>query len=270
MKKFIALVTMGLLSVVMYAQDNDSSLIRKNGVIEVKKRIVIHAFQNDDSCLLNYQKYNEQGALIYEKTNMSCLGWPNTEEVFLAYEGGNLSVMEVKRNDQIFSKARYLWDEELNKPSEVRTQFLQTNDSSLVQNKYFLNDSGWLDSTYIVTQNQDGSIAESATVARYNSKGELVQLFYIDSEGLVSEMASYEMSDEGIVLSSAFTTYGEKPNFTQVFYEYNQNNQMVKSYNTVNQKQELFYLENGLIQNIYSYNPNGELEMEYIFEYSYQ
>lgn len=270
MKKILSLITLILISAGAFAQDNDSSLIRKNGVKEVRKKLLIHAFQNNDSCLMNHLKYNKDGALVYEKTDMVCFGWPNSEEMFLTYKNGNVDVIEVKRDGQLFSRAKYKWSSDLEgKPIEIKTQFVQTNDSSLVQNEYFVNDSGWLDSTFIVSQNQDGSRVETATVARYNSKGELVQLFNIGEDGVVIEMASYEMNDDGVVLSSAYTTYGEKPNFTQIFYEYNQNSQMVKSYNTVNQKQEFFYLENGLIQNMYSYNPEGVLEMEYIFEYTY-
>ncbi|MBT8327216.1 MAG: hypothetical protein KJP21_05800 [Bacteroidia bacterium] len=271
MKKLLSLFALVLISSAAIAQDNDSSLIRKNGVIEVQKKLLVHAFQNNDSCLMNHRKYNAAGALLYEKTDMSCFGWPNTEEMFLTYKGDNPNIIEVKRDGKPFSIANYVWSQDLiGKPIQVSTHFLQTNDSSLVRNEYFKNDSGWLDSTYIVTKNQDGSVSETATVARYNLKGELVQLFNIGEDGIVLEMASYEMNDDGAVLSSAYTTYGEKPNFTQVFFEHNQKGQMVKSYNTANQKQEFFYLENGLIQNIYSYNPNGDLEMEYIFEYTYQ
>jgi len=83
-------------------------------------------------------------------------------------------------------------------------------------------------------------------------------------------MVSNEIDDNGLVLSVAYTTYGEKPKFTQMYYTYDQKGRISSSYNTTNQKQEFFYLENGLLSNILNYNPKGELEAEYIFEYTYR
>ncbi|MEY2924984.1 MAG: hypothetical protein RLZZ337_1532, partial [Bacteroidota bacterium] len=50
---------------------------------------------------------------------------------------------------------------------------------------------------------------------------------------------------------------------------YDQKGRVSCSYNTINQKSEYFYLDNGLISNILNYNPKGELEAEYIFSYTY-
>jgi hypothetical protein len=271
MKLLITTLITLFISVSVFGQDNDSSLLRKHHVSEVKKKLYVHAFASKkDSCVMNFRKFSESGKILYEKTDMMCMGWPSYEEVFFEYKDSKISKVEIHRDGKQFNKATYEYDEIGTSPTVVKTFFYQTNDSSLLRNQFFYNDSNKLDSTIANTIKQDGTVEQSITIARYNDQGEVVQLFTLNEEGRPTEMVTYEIGDNGLALSVAFTTYGEKPIFTQVFYTYNQDGRVSSSYNTVNQKQEYFYLDNGLINNILNYNPKGELEAEYIFEYTYK
>ena len=65
------------------------------------------------------------------------------------------------------------------------------------------------------------------------------------------------------------TIYGEKPNFKQIYYEYDQKDRVLSTIDSQNRKQLFFYNENGLLNNVYTYNGNGDLEVEFLFKYTY-
>ncbi len=270
MKSIVKLIVLVSLPIFTFGQANDSSLIRKNQVLEIKKNLYVHAFiENNDTCLFNHQKFNEEGMMVYEKSNMICMGWPSTEEVFIEYGERGISQLEVKRDGKPFSRATYKYDTIGKAPIWVKTFFYQTNDSTVLTNVYSYGDDDLVDSTHSTLIQQDGTTKITKSIAVYNERNEPVQLYTIAEDRTPIEMASYEMADNGLILSTAYTTYGDKPRFTQIFYAYNQNERVAHSYNTTNQKQEYFYLDNGLLNNEMHYNPKGELEAEYIFEYIY-
>lgn len=252
------------------AQDNDTALLRSLNVAEVQKKLFVHAFVNNkDSCLYTHRKFNKKGQLVYEKTDMECMGWNSYEEMFLNYDGTKVNKIDIHRDGLPFNTSFYAYTKDAKGASTIKTLFHQTNDSMLVTNTYFLSKKDKLDSTFTKTINQDGGEELKKTIARYDKKGNLVQLFVVNEYEIPTEMVAYEVDEEGVVNSVAFTTYGQKPDFTQVFYRYDQNGRVASSYNTINQKSEYFYLDNGLINNILNYNPKGELEAEYIFDYTY-
>lgn len=269
MKK-ITLIVLCFLSIGALAQDNDTSLLRTLKVSEVKKKLFVHAFiNNKDSCLYTHRKFNEAGKLVYEKTDMECMGWNSYEEMFFEYDNDNVSKININRDGLPFNTSLYSFHTKGKSPDEIKVLFHQTNDSMLISNTYFITKKDKLDSTFTTTINQDGSTELKKTIARYDKKGNLVQLFVVNDSEIPLEMVNYEVDEDGVVNSVAFTTYGEKPDFTQVFYSYDQKGRVSSSYNTINQKSEYFYLDNGLISNILNYNPKGELEAEYIFSYTY-
>ena len=270
MKKVSILVLALALTLGVKAQDNDTTLLRTLKVAEVQKKLFVHAFVNNkDSCLYTHRKFNEKGQLVYEKTDMECMGWNSFEEMFLNYNRDKVNKININRDGLPFNTSYYTYTKEAKDASSIKTLFHQTNDSMLVYNTYFLSKKDKLDSTVTTTINQDGSSDLRKTIARYDKKGNLVQLFVLSESETPTEMVTYEVDDEGVVNSVAFTTYGEKPDFTQVFYSYDQDGRVASSYNTINQKTEYYYADNGLINNILNYNPKGELEAEYIFEYTY-
>ena len=121
-----------------------------------------------------------------------------------------------------------------------------------------------------MTINYDGNKVRTKNVVRYDVNGNLSQLYVIDEMGKPIQMMFYEFDKESKMKSAGFTTYGEKPTFSQTYFSYNQFGQLANTINTVNQKQEYFYHDNGLISNVLSYNPKGVLEIEFIFEYILQ
>jgi hypothetical protein len=261
---------MVLLCVMVLAQENDLAVLEKNNVAVVKKMQFVHAFVNNkDTCLYDLKKYDKRTRLIYGKVNMRCLGMTTFEETLLSYDKIGLKHIISRRDNLDFSKSSYIYDSTGKDPEKIMVFFFQTNDSMSINTTYYKNDTGRLDSSETLVTMQDGSQHYTQNMARYNEQGGLVQLFTVDAKGVPLEMASYELDKDKTLLSAAFTTYGEKPYFVQTYYQYNQKGQIANTMNTVNQKQEYFYSENGLLNNILSYNPKGVLEIEYIFRYEF-
>lgn len=253
-----------------WSQDNDTALLRKHRVKEVRKNFFVHAFLKDtDTCLISLRKFDERGRIISDLTNLKCMGWDIKEEARMKYQNNLLQSLVIIRNDEPFNTSFYTYQEGRKEPTRIKVLFHQTNDSTLTENKYFFGKYAKPDSTLVTQTEQDGSVIHTKVIARYNEEGEVVQLSTLDSAGNPLEMITYEMGGQGKILSVAHTTYGDKPKFTQTFFDYDQNGRVVSTKNTVNQKQEYFYLPNGLISNIFSYNPEGKLETEYMFDYTY-
>ncbi len=270
MNRIAIVLLVSIAAFVAKAQDNDTSLIRTLKVAEVHKKLYVHAFESKkDSCLYTHRKFNKEGKLTYEKTDMTCMGWPSYEEMFFSYNGDLVNKIDINRDGMPFNSINYDYAKKSIHADVIKTVYHQTNDSTLERNVYFMDRKDRLDSTVTITTLQDGSIQEKKTIARYNKKGDLVQLFVVNESDLPTEMVNYDVDENGLVNSMAFTTYGEKPDFTQVFYAYDQNGRVSSSYNTINQKTEYYYLANGLIGNILNYNPKGVLEAEYIFSYTH-
>jgi hypothetical protein len=250
------------------AQDNDTAVLRKNKVVEVQKFQFVHAFiENKDTCLHDVKRYNSDFLLTYHKINMACMGWQNTEENAYTYRDKNLVLVQQHRDGELSSSTQLIYAKKEEKPAVTSTYFHQTFDSSVIKNVYFRDKKGRLDSTYSTIKNPDGTLLISNTIARYNDANQIVQLYIIDGKRKPQQMMSYDFDKGKKMKSAAVTTYGEKPTFTQTYFEYNQFGQIASTINTVNQKQEYFYYPNGLLQNILSYNPKGALELEYIFKY---
>ncbi|PCJ65010.1 MAG: hypothetical protein COA58_12125 [Bacteroidetes bacterium] len=269
--KYLGLIIFSLFSAVLsMAQDNDTAVLSANKVSEVKKFQFVHAFaDNKDTCLLDYKKYDTLTRVTYHKVDMRCMGYRNHEETILVYNDLGIDTIYSRRDDEDFSVSNYSYDESGKEPKGIHTFFYQTNDSMTITNRYYKNDTGRLDSSFTVSVLQDGSKVFSRSEARYNEQGKMIQLISADGDGVPTQVSTYEISKSGFLLSTAFTTYGEKPYFVQTYYEYNQKGQIANSINTVNQKQEFFYDDNGLIINILAYNPKGKLEIEYLFKYQY-
>ena len=267
----ITAIVMVVFYVMTMAQENDTSALGRNNVAVVKKMQFVHAFiNNKDTCLYNLKKYDKDTRLIYGKVDMNCVGMQTLKETILKYDKTGLNHIISRQDDLDFSKSTYIYDTATGKdPEKIKVFFFQTNDSMSINTTYYKNDTGRLDSSETLVTMQDGSQRYTQNVARYNEQGGLVQLATADAKGELIEMASYELDEEKRLLSAAFATYGENPYFVQTYYQYNQRGQIANTVNTVNQKQEYFYYDNGLLNNILSYNPKGVLEIEYIFLYEF-
>lgn len=269
MRGIITLLILGS-CLVGWSQDNDSSLLRINKVKEVRKKFYVHAFMKEtDTCVMNLRKFDERGRIVSDLTDLNCMGWDIKEEAKMEYENNVLTSLSISRNGEPFNTSLYTYQQGKKEPETIKVLFHQTNDSMVTENNYYYGKYDKPDSTFITQTERDGNISTSKVIARYNDAGEVVQLYTLDMSGEPLEMVTYELDDKGKVQSVAHTIYGEKPKFTQTFFSYDQNGRVVSTNNTTNQKQEFFYLPNGLISNIYNYNPEGKLETEYIFEYSF-
>ena len=71
----------------VWAQENDSSLLRKLNVKTVDKYLYVHAFQGKmDTCLYFHQELNKDIQPVYETVNMGCYGFDQKEEYHYHYD----------------------------------------------------------------------------------------------------------------------------------------------------------------------------------------
>ncbi|MGB0849973.1 MAG: hypothetical protein ACPGTP_01895 [Bacteroidia bacterium] len=269
--KNIGLVLIAIIaSMASMAQDNDTSLLRKNHVQKIEKMQYIHAFESrSDTCIVDVKELNESGKLVYHKSDLRCSGWSSYEESFFTFHKGKLAKIITKRNGEKFSRSMYSYKRKVAEPVRIKTFFYQTNDSMSVVTRYYKNRKGRMDSSMSVLTTQDGSEVRTKNNARYNKDNALVQLYTLDESGAPLEMLSNEIDKNGTIKSVAYTRYGDNASFSQTFYKYNDKGQIDNTVNTVNQKQVYRYDENGLITNVLSYNPKGALEIEFIYKYTY-
>lgn len=266
MNKTILSLILVLISISGFGQDNDTASLREAGVIRVEKYLFVHAFiDNHDTCLYYQQQFDKKYRSIYERVNMGCYGYNDIDEFTYSYNGAALNKMIHDKEDGPWTITSYKVDS-LNQPIEMHTFYFRSNDSSTTFTEYYKGQHAQPDSSVSVFINQEGDTLISKTIARFNEKSLPVELFSLDQNRNVLQHISYEYRDT-LLISAATTMYGEQAGFMQVFYEYDQFGRLVFSYNTVNQRQEYYYLKNGLIKSILNYNPKGELESEIIYKY---
>ena len=136
-------------------------------------------------------------------------------------------------------------------------------------NTFYRDDHNRLDSTVALRINNHGNKNILRTIYRYDVNNYLVQQISSDQKGEPIDMISYERLEDGKMKSIAFTTYGEKPSFKQVYYSYDQKGRIASTLDTQNRKQLYFYMKNGLLNNVLTYNGNGALEVEFLYNYSF-
>ena len=100
------------------------------------------------------------------------------------------------------------------------------------------------------------------------SKGFKVAIIDCDAEKLSNLQAIQRIKDLN-PRYSVFTVYGQNPSFKQIYYEYDQNGRVLSTVDSQNRKQLFFYKQNGLLNNVFTYNGNGALEVEFLFNYTY-
>lgn len=256
-------------SAAAFAQENSTAILKEQKVKEIEKHIFIHAFSmKKDTCLYYHQELDEQMRTRFESVDMSCYGFNDKDEFSYVYNENGLRKMIHDKRDGPFSITEYINDT-AGQPVETRSFFFRTNDSSATFTTFFYGEMEMPDSSISTFINQEGDTIVSKTIARFNENGDPVQLITVDEKREMLQQITYEYKDT-LVASVANTSYGERSDFMQTFYEYDQDGRLVISYNTVNQRQEYYYSKNGLISNIMNYNPKGELESEVIFKYKYR
>lgn len=269
MKKQLIFSSLILLSFILKAQQNDTALIRINKVATVHKYQFVHAFEgNEDTCLLEHKKFNNLSAIIFHRTDMRCNGWNNSEERFFSYVNGQLGALEIRRDNLPYAKSYFKYDDS-NDPIQIVTHYSEMNDTLVSKNEFFRNSKNKLDSTIARRENNSGKQTLIKNVYRYDRKKNLVQEYTTDETGAPLSMVSYERMTDGKMKSRAITVYGQNPSFKQIYYEYDQNGRVLSTVDSQNRKQLFFYKQNGLLNNVYTYNGNGALEVEFLFNYTY-
>ena len=252
-----------------FGQQNDTSLLNKLKVVEESKYVVVHAFIGEkDTCHFYTRQMDSLKRTVQEEVDFSCYGFKDRESTFYAYEEGSMTILIA--DDQGPREAVMYLLNEHDLPTYVITNHYRTNDSSFSHYEYFYGEYDQPDSSIMTHIDQQKDTQVQKTIARFDSYGQPVQVIAVDMEDNLLSQLSTEYRDSGIVASVANTTYGDKSSFTQTYYEYDQYDRVVISYNTVNQRQEYFYREDGLLSNIMNYNPKGELESEIIYRYVFE
>ena len=258
-----------LLSFTLKAQQNDTSLIRKNKVATVHKYQFVHAFEgNKDTCLLEFKKFNRLSAITFHRTDMKCMGWSNSEEKFYTYENGLLGSLEIRRDNSPYARSVFKYNDAKD-PIQITTHYAEMNDTLLSCNEFYRNSKNKLDSTIARRVNNSGKKSLIKSSYRYDKKKNLVQEYITDESGAPLSMVIYDRLPDGKIKNRDITVYGEKPNFKQIYYEYDQKDRVLSTIDSQNRKQLFFYNENGLLNNVYNYNGNGDLEVEFLFKYTY-
>ena len=269
MKRFKSLLIGMFILTAAIAQENDTSLLRELGVTQLQKYLFVHAFiDNHDTCLYYHQELDTQMRTVYEKVNMRCYGYNDFDEYRYSYDSSGLRKLVHDKEDGPFNITMYEFNEH-GQPSSINSFFFRTNDSSLTKTVYYQGKHSQPDSSITTIISQEGDTVITKTIARFNELGLPVQIMLLDDKRELLQDISYEY-DDSLLTSSATTVYGEQAGFMQTYYEYDQHKRLVFSYNTVNQKQEYYYLDNGLLNNILNYNPKGVLESEFIYKYEYK
>ena len=266
--RFLLILIFG--SLFTMAQDNDSSLLRKLGVEEVKKGVFIHAFESKtDTCLFFHRKLDSMARPVWEKSNLGCYGFEEENVTVYEYNNGFMISMHTDQNGEPLSSTYYTYAG-IGMPATIKVMFHRTNDSSFAVYKYMGKSAEMPDSNTTMLIDQHGDTSYTKTIARFDDSGRVVEIITIDDERVPIQEVGYEFGTLDKPLSMATSIYGESPMFVQSYYEYDKDGRLVKSYNSRNQTQLYYYYDNGLISNIFNYNANGELESEFIFKYTYR
>ncbi|MBR9859160.1 hypothetical protein GYB22_00115 [bacterium] len=270
MIKYLLIIGMLFCGIQLRAQDNDTAKLAKLNVSQVEKYIYIHAFEGrNDTCLYFHQELDSQTRPTYERINMGCYGYSSLEEYTYKYSDTALEQLSLVKNNEPFTRTSYeFYQPEL--PSVVNTYYYETADSTQTLFEYYFGEYRQPDSSEMTVIDQFRDTVKSKTIARFDDSGRVVEIISMDADRITQQEVSYELNENGDPLSVATSVYGERPMFVQNYYEYNKKGQLVKSYNSRNQSQYYFYLENGLIKNIMNYNTNGDLESEVIYKYKYR
>jgi hypothetical protein len=269
MKRQLTLTLFILLSFILKAQQNDTAFLILNKVATVYKHQFVHAFEgNEDTCLLELKKFNKNSDIIFHRTDMGCIGWNNTEERFFTYYNDQLQALEIRRDNLPYAKSLFEYDD-LNDPIKIATHYSETNDTLVSVNEYYRNSKNRMDSTIARRKNNSGEQSQIKNVYRYDKRKNLVQEYTTDESGTPLSMVSYERLSDGKMKSKAITIYGDNPIFKQIYYEYDQNGRVFSTVDSQNRKQLFFYKKNGLLNNVLTYNGNGALEVEFLFNYTY-
>ena len=270
MKKGIALF-IGLVTFVgAIAQQNDTALLRSLKVSQVKKYQRIHAFVgNIDTCLMEYRKLNSYGLDVFFLRDLGCSGYKQRDIVRARYVGRNMVSQTLERNNEMLVSYAFAYDKkqkELVRKTEV---ILANADSVVTEYTYYKKRRAkTVDSTRMTLTNKEGS-KTYVSKNRYDKKRRLLSVITVDGNGKTLAETSTVWGTDGNIKSSINSSFGEKITFVQTFFKYDQKGRVVETNDTHSRQNIYLYTDTGLLSNVLGYNAKGELEIEFMYEYTY-
>lgn len=270
MKKVVALF-IGLLAFVgAIAQQNDTALLRSLNVSEVKKYQRIHAFVgNIDTCLTEHHKLNSYGLDVFFLRDLGCSGYKQRDIVRARYVGRNMVSQTLERNNEMLVLYAFAYGKK-QKQLARKTEVILTNlDTIHTEYTYYKKRRAkTLDSTRLTLINKEGS-KTYVTKNTYDKKKRLLSVITVDGDGKTLAETSHTWGTDGNIKSTTNSSFGEKITFVQTFFMHDQNGRVVETNDTHSRQNIYLYTDMGLLSNVLGYNAKGELEIEFMYEYTY-
>lgn len=254
------------------AQENDTTLLRKSKVLEVKKYQLIHAFvgRKQDTCLQEHHIYNKNGMPTYVLSDYGCSGYVQRDEKVMIYQGRKKTKELFLQNGDSLAKYEYRYNTKSELPINRTVTILATGDTTRADYTYYKRKrSKLVDSTRVLVTSTE-AVESYFSKNTYDKKNNLLVTITQDSEGATLAETTYEWDKDGKILSVTNASFVPKVIFEQIFFKYDQNGKVVETNDTHNRQNIYRYTEQGLLKSMMSYNAKGELEVEYIYKYIFR
>jgi hypothetical protein len=254
MKKIVVLCIGLLAFAAANAQQNDTALLRSLNVSEVKKYQCIHAFVgNIDTCLVEYQKLNTYGLNLF----------------FLQDVGRRMEGQSLERNNKMLVLYAFKYGKEQKQLARKTEVILSNLDTIQTEYTYYKKRRAKiLDSTRLTLTNKKGS-KTYVTKNTYDKKKRLLSVITVNSAGETLSETSHTWGTDGNIKSTINSSFGENISFVQTFFKYDQNDRVVETNDTHSRRNIYSYTDSGLLRNMLGYNAKGELEIEFIYKYTF-
>ncbi len=272
MKKIVLVFLATFIAISSFAQENDTTLLRSAKVAEVTKYQLIHAFvgRQQDTCILEHVKYNEQGLPVYILKDYGCSGYVQKDETIAEYDGRKKIKELFIRNRDTLAIYYYTYHKKYEEPLTRSVVLLATGDTTHTDYTYYRKKrSHLIDSTRASVRTEDG-VKYYISKNTYDKKKKLLKTVTTNSDGATLAETTMEYDAQGNMESLTNASFVPKTIFEQTFFKYDQNGNVVETNNTHNRQNLFFYTEEGLVKNMMGYNAKGELEIEYIYKYTFR
>jgi hypothetical protein len=270
MKKIVVLCIGLLAFAAANAQQNDTALLRSLNVSEVKKYQCIHAFVgNIDTCLVEYQKLNTYGLNLFFLQYLGCSGYKQRDIVRATYVGRRMEGQSLERNNKMLVLYAFKYGKEQKQLARKTEVILSNLDTIQTEYTYYKKRRAKiLDSTRLTLTNKKGS-KTYVTKNTYDKKKRLLSVITVNSAGETLSETSHTWGTDGNIKSTINSSFGENISFVQTFFKYDQNDRVVETNDTHSRRNIYSYTDSGLLRNMLGYNAKGELEIEFIYKYTF-
>lgn len=267
MKSIVLIIFAAFAAIGASAQENDTSLLRKLGVSEVKQYQLIHAFVGkNDTCLMMHLKLNEHALDTYSMKNYGCSGYEHKDIMVSTYNGRQKMTQVFSRNGTSLVSNLFEYENESELPSVKKATLLSTGDTT--QTKYVYHPrkkSNLLDSTRVFVSDKLGT-KSYLNRNKYDKKDNLITSVTSDENGESMAETTLDWNKDGQKVSVINASFGEKIVFEQTFFKY-ENDRVVETTDTHNRRNVYLYREDGLLKGMHGYNAKGEFEIEFLYDY---